>query len=370
MNMFRIYQPVEVIFGEHEAMKLGDILAFKGYERAFLLCDAFLEKNGLAKQIADAGDGRIVGISGDIEPDPTVQNIDDNKALVENAKADVLIALGGGSTMDCTKSVAVAVAENLTGEQLLDGASYSKALPMIFLPTTAGTGSEVTSAAGITDKVHDRKGGIMSPLLYAKTAIVDPVLTYTCPKRSSAISGLDALAHAMDVLTSVRINPYCEALAVKAARMIFANLEGAVNDNDPAARGAMSEASLIAGFAFSQIGTSASHACAPVISEHYHIPHGEACAFTLPSWIRFAAKKKPYINELARNVGFEDADDLAARIDALKEEFGLRTTLTEIGGSEDDIPMLAKESFDNRNMRASAAEPTLEEVEDLYRKLL
>lgn len=370
MTMFRIYQPVEVIFGEHEAMKLGDVLASKGYEKAFLLCDAFLEKSGLAKQIADAGNGRVVGISGDIEPDPTVQNIDDNKALVENAKADVLIALGGGSTMDCTKSVAVAVAENLTGEQLLEGAPYSKALPMIFLPTTAGTGSEVTSAAGITDKVHGRKGGIMSPLLYAQTAIVDPCLTYTCPKRSSAISGLDALAHAMDVLTSSRLNPYCEALAVKAAKMIFANLESAVNNSDPDARREMSEASLIAGFAFSQIGTSASHACAPVISEHYNIPHGEACAFTLPSWIRLTARKKPYINRLAQDIGFKDADDLASRIDALKKEFGLRTTLAEIGGSEDDIKIIAKESFDNRNMRAFAAEPALEEVEDVYRNLL
>lgn len=368
--MFRIYQPVEVIFGEHESQKLGEVLASKGYERAFLLCDAFLEKNGLAKQIADASDGRIVGISGDIEPDPTVQNIDDNKALVENAHADVIVALGGGSTMDCAKSVAVAVAENLTGEQLLDGASFTKALPMVFLPTTAGTGSEVTSAAGITDKVHDRKGGIMSPLLYARTAIVDPVLTYTCPKRSSAISGLDALAHAMDVLTSTRLNPYCEALAVKAARMVFGNLEKAVEENDPEARNNMSAASLIAGFAFSQIGTSASHACAPVLSEHYNIPHGEACAFTLPSWIRLAARKNSYINQIAKDIGFDDADKLADRIDEFKKEFGLRTTLTEIGGSADDIDVIAKESFESRNMRPSAAEPTLDEVRAVYRELL
>lgn len=368
--MFKIYQPVEIIFGENESKNIGKVLTSKGYERAFLLCDAFLEKNGLAKQIADASDGRIVGISGDIEPDPTIQNINNNKELVENAKADVLVALGGGSTMDCAKSVAVAVANNLTGEQLLNGATYTKALPMIFLPTTAGTGSEVTSAAGITDKINDKKGGIMSPLLYAKTAIVDPCLTYTCPKRSSVISGLDALAHSLDVLTSSGLNPYTEGLATKAAKLIFSNLESAAKNNDPESRRNMSQASLLAGLAISQIGTSASHACAPVLSAHYHIPHGEACAFTLPSWVRLAAKKDPYINQLAQNVGFQDAEELASQIDNLKDEFELRTTLTEIGGSEDDIDVIAQESFESRNMLVSAANPTIDEVKALYQKLL
>lgn len=368
--MWKIYQPVPVIFGAGKRQLIGDILQEKGFQRAFLLCGNSMIRTGNADFLEKAAGGRIIGRSSDIESDPTLQNIDDNAALVRKAGADCIIAMGGGSIMDCAKSVAVAVAEGCSGEDLMQGHVITKALPLILLPSTAGSGSEVTSAAGITDKIRQKKGGIMSPLLYATTAIVDPELTYSVPYKTAAHAGLDALAHALDVLLSQRLQPYSEALALRSASLVLENIEAAVTQSDTTARDQMAAASNLAGLALSQIGTSGSHACADTLALHYHLPHGEACAFTLAEWVRVSRSVRPELDRMARQLGLADAAALAGRIDELKETFGLHTRLSQLGGTAADIPSLVTESLASRSMQAAVAQLSREEMTAFYQRLL
>lgn len=369
--MWQIHQPVQLIFGEGAIQQIGTILEAKGLSRAFLICGHSMVKTGNADRLAQYAQGRIIGRSCEVEPHPTIQNVDVNAALARECGADCLIAMGGGSVIDCAKAVAVAVAENVTGAQLLNRYPVQKALPVIAIPTTSGTGSEVTSAASLNDKEHNIRGGIMSPALYAVAAIVDPELTWSLPAKPTAFSGLDALSHALDALSSIRLNPYSETLAIRAAQLVMENLTSAAMDKDNReARSNMALASTLAGLAFSQVGTTATHACTAALSTLYSISHGEACAFTLDTWLRINSKARPALHQVAQQLGFADAEAMADRIQAMKQKLGCRTRLTELGGTQADIPTLAKMSAESRNMAVNVVKATKPELEAIYQALL
>lgn len=369
--MWQIHQPVQIVFGEGAIKQISTILEGKNLSRSFLICDHAMVETGNAERLAQYAQEKMIGRSCEVEPDPTIQNVDVNAALVRESGADCLIAMGGGSVIDCAKAVAVAVAENVTGAQLLNRYPVQKALPIIAIPTTSGTGSEVTSAASLNDKEHNIRGGIMSPALYAATAIVDPELTWSLPAKPTAFSGLDALSHALDALSSVNLNPYSEALAIRAAQLVMENLTPAVKDKENhEARSNMALASTLAGLAFSQVGTTATHACTSALSALYPISHGEACAFTLDTWLRINSKARPALNQVAQRFGFADAAAMADRILAMKQELGCRTHLTELGGTQSDIPTLAKLSAESRNMAVNVVKATQTELEAIYLALL
>ena len=155
--------------------------------------------------------------------------------------------------------------------------------------------------------------------VYKRQALVDPVLTYTVPPAVTASTGLDVIAHSLDAMCSVRANPVSDGLAVRAAKLAFENLEAAFRDgSDAVARERMAMASTIAGYAFSNTGTTGSHACSYLLTAKYHIPHGEACALTLDAWFRKDAVVRPLLHTLSRMMGFADANAAADRVAELK----------------------------------------------------
>lgn len=183
--------------------------------------------------------------------------------------------------MDCAKAAAAAAAMDCTGLELLRGRPVTDALPLIAVPTTAGTGSEVGWGAVLSDHAANAKIAIFGSPMFPRLALVDPVLTYTVPPAVTASTGLDVIAHSLDAMCSVRANPVSDGLAVRAAKLAFENLEAAFRDgSDAVARERMAMASTIAGYAFSNTGTTGSHACSYLLTAKYHIPHGEACALT------------------------------------------------------------------------------------------
>ena len=369
--MWRIYQPVEVIFGEGKVKDIAEILESRGIERALIISDPFLAANGTAEKIMQYGNGRIVGVSGDVEPEASVADVNKNAAKARELNADCVIGLGGGSAMDCTKSVSICVKQNLKAEDILFGAKNVDAIPIIMIPTTAGTGSEVTQGAGLMDKERGIPGGIDGR--FATVAIVDPELTYTMPVSVTINTGLDALSHALDTLDRKDLHPYSKQLAVYAAKEIFANLEKVVAEPDnKAARCSMSEASLYAGLACSQTGLSGAHACATVLGGMFHIPHGAAVAFTLDKWVRINAKANPLIHEYAREIGFADAEAMADKIVEMRKKFNMPLTLTELGGNEGCIRLLAEAAAANFFgwMESNCAPKDVEEMCDFYRELL
>lgn len=366
--MWNFYQPVQVLWGEGRVKSLGSVMEEHGWKNGFMVADAFLVNNGIAAQIAGETGGKVTGISSDVEPNPTVQNVDRGAERARSLQADCILAFGGGSTMDCAKGIAAAVAEDCGAGELLEGRKITRALPVIAIPTTAGTGSEVTAGAVLSNKEKGIKAAIFSPALFPAVALVDPELTYSVPAKVTAVTGLDVLAHALDALSSVKAEEATDALALRAAKLVIEYLERAVQKGeDKEARAAMSKASTIAGLAFSQTGTTGSHACSYILTSRYGVPHGEACAFTMDSWFVINAIARPRLNDYARKLGFTDAQELADWISSTKVRLGMRTKLKELGIKEMDIPTLVEPSMASGNMTNNVAQIGREGVATIFK---
>lgn len=369
--MWKFYQPVNVVFGEGEIANIENYMEGYGINAAFMVVDAFLVQSGMAEKVNAFAKGKIVGISSDVEPNPTLQNVSDVVKKAKKAGADGIIAFGGGSAMDCAKAAAAALQEKCSAEALLQGHTIKKALPVIAIPTTAGTGSEVTAGAVLSDKEKGIKAAIFSPALFPRLAIVDPELTYSVPAKVTAATGLDVLAHAFDAMSSVKASEATDALALEAAKLAVRYLERAVKDgSDKEARCGMAKASVIAGLAFSQTGTTGSHACSYILTSKYHVPHGEACAFTLDAWILVNAKAKPKLEEYAKTMGFAGVQELADWLNEKKVQFGMRTKLAEFGAGTEDLNELAEASMRSSNMANNLAQIGKEGVYTIFKSRL
>lgn len=330
--MWSYANPVKVVFGAGSLENLGEVMEKHGFDQALLVADPFSAKTGLAEKVREYAKGRILAITSDVEPNPTCDNVDACTAIARAVGAKIIVGLGGGSAMDCAKSTAAAVAMECSGMDLLKGKPVTDCLPLIEIPTTAGTGSEVGRGAVLSNHETNEKIAIFGDVMFPKLAIVDPVLTYTVPPAVTASTGLDVIAHSFDAMCSVKHNPISDGLAVRAAKLAFENLLAAFEDGkNEEARVNMAMASNIAGYAFSNTGTTGSHACSYLLTAKYHIPHGEACALTLDVWFKKAAKIRPELNDLSRMAGFADAASAAERITELKKATGMRMTLTAMG---------------------------------------
>lgn len=339
-------QPVEIRMRSGGLGALGDILREFGYERGLLVCDPFFTGSGLAARVIGCAGGRIAGVYSGVTPNPRVREVDACARALRDADAQFAVALGGGSVMDCAKA-ACAIAKTdesaaafHTGGKKLPGGG----IPLIAVPTTAGTGSEVTMVAVLTDDERNVKAPLGHSSLFPKLALIDPELTLSLPRAVTASTALDALSHALEGFWSRGHQPVCDALALHAARKIFEALPPALkNLRDLAAREALAEASVIAGLAFALPKTAAAHAISFPLTNVYGLPHGEACAFTLDSLCEInASAEGGRLDGFARNLGFEGAAAMGERIAALKKLSGMRATLGEAGIPVPALPELVK----------------------------
>jgi alcohol dehydrogenase len=286
----------------------------------------------------------------DIEPNPTVDNVNALASLITAEKADVLIALGGGSTMDCAKAACCLAASGDShiqpyhqGEKKIQG----KGIPLIAIPTTAGTGSEVTPFSVLDDPASGRKAPLASDHLYPDLALVDPGLTLTLPKKITAATALDALSHAIEGYWSRNHQPICDLLAIEAARLIFTHLEKALRDgNSRESRSGLMQAALLAGLAFQLPKNAFVHACSFPLSCHCGLSHGEACAFTLEYAIQMNAPHMGgRMEAFAEGCGFDSIEAMTGRIRDLKILGGLPCSLEDAGIDAALAGTLIKESF-------------------------
>ena len=368
--MWKYHNPVEVVFGTGRLEELRTLLEERNLDRVLIISDPFTHKSGTADRLKACAGGRVLDIISEVEPNPTPDNVDACAARAREIGAKAVIALGGGSAMDCAKAAAAATAMGVSGMELLRGMPVTKALPIIAIPTTAGTGSEAGWGAVLSNHAANEKIAIFGAPLFPRLAIIDPTLTYTVPPQITASTGLDVIAHSLDAMCSVRANPVSDALAVMAARTAFENLEAAYrNGTDADARAKMAMASNVAGFAFSNTGTTASHACSYLLTAKYRVPHGEACALTLDHWFRHDAAIRPELHELSRMMGFRDAYAAADRIAEMKREMGMRTSLSEIGvpDTEEALSELTEAAAASGNMKNDIAAASKEEILSVFR---
>jgi len=243
-------------------------------------------------------------------------------------------------------------------------------LPLIAIPTTAGTGSEITSVAVLSDHNKGIKAPLNSKGFFPTLAIVDPELTYSVPPYITACTGFDVLCHAIEAYWSIHHQPICDALAIHAARLVIENLETVFNEpNNHQARENMAEASVTAGLAFALPKTTSAHACSYPLTNILGIPHGEACAMTITHFIRYNTENGcTRVEELAKRLGFDNAHKLADHIDSMRERTGMSMDLKKFNIT-DNIYEQIVEGSKHPNLKNNPIEVSEDFLRDMYSKL-
>lgn len=286
MNTYQVILPARVVFGVGSLDILGDEAGRVGARNALIVTDPGVYKAGLIDPVRErlSKAGLSVDVFSEAEPEPTATRLNAIAKELGQGNYDLLVGIGGGSSMDTAKGLSVLLTR---GGDCRDYLGVNKVpapgIPVFALPTTAGTGSEVTGNAIFGDPEKGVKLAIVSPYILPRLALVDPTLTYGCPPKVTAASGIDALVHVIECYTGNKANNFSDTLALEAMQIIAANLRTAVkNGSDREARRHMSEGALLAGIAFGNSGVAAVHTLAYSLGARFHVPHGVANGLLLP----------------------------------------------------------------------------------------
>ncbi|MCD8291234.1 MAG: iron-containing alcohol dehydrogenase [Prevotella sp.] len=365
-------QPVKVLFGNGKRWRLADEIKALGGRCGLLVTSPSFVKRGTVKELTAACENVQMIVFSEVSANPDVKECDACAQLIRDNGCDFVVALGGGSVMDCAKTAACICKDTLKTESyMVDRKPLPDAhLPLIALPTTAGTASEVTKVAVLSDRERKLKASINSDALFPTVALVDPELTYTVPKFLTACTGFDALCHAIEAYWNVNHQPACDVAAIYAIRLVLENVETVCNEpENKVARENMMLASLMAGFAFSQTGTSSSHACSYPVTSLLGVPHGEACALTIDYFVRFNAKHGcERTKSIANQLGYPNAEALADEIHRLKKITGILTSLADFNVSDSMLTELVNGSK-RPNLKCNPIEITEEDLRTMFASL-
>lgn len=363
-NNFQIWNPVKVIYGPG---KIANVKDYLNCDKPLIICDAIMEKLGISKKLASLFHKSYVFSK--VEPNPSCELVNEVVNAYSGYDIDCVIGLGGGSSLDTAKAVSGLLKEKKLIEDYLVGNEHFKSrLNLVLIPTTAGTGSEVTNVGVYTYKGIKRP--MTSDIFWADLAIVDPELTYSMPHRITASTGLDAFTHAVESYWAKSTQPYTEGLALSSLRLIYKSLKDSIN-GEKNARNIMALASTIAGIAFSQTRTTAAHAISFPLTSLYGIEHGIAVAIPLTELIKYTYPNvKEKMDALIRYLGVESIDELINFIRNIMESAGISTRLRDYGVSLDDIENIAKISMEANIMKLTPGDITFDDVVLMLKNLL
>ena len=372
MSQFEYCMPCKIVFG-HGAMK--NIKDYVQGSRIFFICDPFLYKSGVAQKVgSNLTDCEVVYFS-EIEPNPSCESVDAAAKAARDLGAETVIGMGGGSSMDVAKIVSCLVTNEGSIYDYYSGGTRTlqpRKTRLICIPTTAGTGSEVTNVGVFTNRNTHVKMPMVNHQFWSDVSMLDPELTYTLPAPITASTGMDAFCHAIEAFWNKTSQPICDCLAVEAMQLILANIKKAYDHpDDQEARGNMQLASLLAGIAFSQTRTTGIHAVSFPLTAEFGVSHGNACAITLPAFIR-ASKEQAgaKLTGLAATLGFASVDALADGVEELMRSMKMPVRLHELGVKESDIDHIAQVGLTAAIIQLTPATMNQETVSALLRSIL
>ncbi len=371
-----------LLVGPGSSGRLGQAIAGFGHSKILIVTDSIISKLGLLNPLTDAltAGGAEFVVFDEITPDAPIPLIEKGIDFYKQHACDAIVAFGGGSSMDASKAIAVAVANPKPLRQLAGYFKGMRAPVRIYaVPTTAGTGSEVTVAAVISDPANHKKMVIIDPRMVPKMAALDPSLMTGLPPHITAATGIDALTHAVEAFVGNWTTPYSDGMALSAVGLIFENLRTAYTDGkNLEAREKMALASTYAGFAFTRANVGYVHAIAHQFGGLYHTPHGLANAIMLPWVLKFSSPSitsRLALLAVRAKVGTdnEPQDELAQKfldaVDQLNRDLGIPLTLAAL--KETDIPALAKAACHEAHTGYPVPRyMSLRECEDLIRNVL
>lgn len=355
----------------------------RGFKKAFVCSDPDLIKFGVTKKVLDVLDenGLAYEVYSDIKPNPTVENVKTGVQAFKDAGTDYLIAIGGGSSMDTAKAIGIIINNPEFSDVIsLEGVAPTKkpAVPIIAVPTTAGTAAEVTINYVITDTSKNRKMVCVDPHDIPVVAVVDPDMMSSMPKGLTAATGMDALTHAIEGYITAGAWELSDMFHLKAIEIISKSLRGAV-ENTPEGREGMALGQYIAGMGFSNVGLGIVHSMAHPLGALYDTPHGVANAIILPTVMEYNAPATgEKYRDIAKAMGVKSTDDMTqeeyrkAAVDAvrkLSQDVGIPANLKDIV-KEEDIPFLAQSAYDDACRPGNPRETSVEEITELYKSLI
>lgn len=369
-------------FGRGAREKLAEEIEARHFQKILVVTDKSLLETGTVDLVTDVLKKKNISyvIYDEVKPNPTVQNVQDGLKVAKDNSVDCIVAIGGGSSIDTAKAIAIIFTnEEFSDVVSLDGtaATKNKALPLIALPTTAGTAAEVTINYVITDEVRTKKMVCVDPHDIPIVAIIDPDLMQGMPQSLAAATGMDALTHAMEGYITKAGWLIPDMFHINAMSLIYKNLERAANDKDEKAVEKIGYAQYIAGMGFSNVGLGIVHSMAHSLGAYFDTPHGVANALLLPHVLKFNGQVCP---ELFRNMGnafgldmanMTDEEAVQKVVDAVKElsiKLHIPQTLKEIGIPKEMLPTLAEQALHDACTPGNPREVTKEDILALYKE--
>lgn len=369
--------------GKGALAAIPDEVKSRGFKKALVCSDPDLIKFGVSAKVTDILDkeGLSYAMFSQIKPNPTIKDVQAGVAAFKESGADYIIAIGGGSSIDTAKAVGIIINNpEFADVRSLEGVAPTKkaSVPIIAVPTTAGTAAEVTINYVITDTEKNRKMVCVDPHDIPIIAVVDPDMMSTMPKSLTAATGMDALTHAIEGYITKGAWTLSDMFHLKAIEIISNSLRGAVN-NEPEGREGMALGQYVAGMGFSNVGLGIVHSMAHPLGALYDTPHGIANAIILPTVMEYNAPETgEKYRDIAKAMGVKGTEDMSqeeyrkAAVDAVKQlskDVGIPDNLKDIVKPE-DIPFLAQSAFDDACRPGNPRDTSVEEITELYKKLL
>ncbi|MBQ9314803.1 MAG: lactaldehyde reductase [Clostridia bacterium] len=374
-------------FGKGAREELVSEIQKRGYKKVFLVSDKALVECGVTAKIQNLLEEAKIHYTlySEIKPNPTIQNVLDGVKACKKFKADLILAVGGGSSIDTAKGISIIMTNPDRADVIsLNGLSNTahRGLPMIAMPTTAGTAAEVTINYVITDPDREIKMVCVDPNDIPILSIVDSELMASMPKSLAAATGMDALTHAVEGYITKAHNTMSDMFHMQAIKMIFEYLPSAVNDKDGEAIDKMGMAQYIAGMGFSNVGLGIVHSMAHQLGAVYDTPHGIANAMLLPIVMRFNGKNQETVQrfrEILCEIGRPDAKELNDQdvintfvwmLSELSKKVGITQTIKDYGAKEEDLEMLAEKAMEDPCKPGNPVEVTKEDFIKLFREAM
>jgi alcohol dehydrogenase len=370
-------------FGVGAVTKVGELAKLEGARKALIITDSFLAQSEILLKVEASlqASGILVQVFDGVTPNPTTSCVDAGSDVARDSGCDILIALGGGSSMDTAKGVSLGARNPQRGIGLDYTTEFQEpGLPIIAIPTTAGTGSEVNAFGVITDEVSHTRFYVGHSSALAKAAVLDPELTLGLPPKPTAATGMDVLIHAIESYISIRSNPYSDGIALKTIETVNQFLEMAVSDgSNLEARSQMLLASHVVGVGFSHTGLGLVHGIGHSLGGHFNIPHGVALCLVLEETLKF---NLPYrTSRMAQisfalgvgNTGSTDSANAAAgikRVSELVENVGLKGRLSDFGITAADLPLIANTAAIDAVTLNNPVTPTLQQIQEILERTL
>lgn len=380
-NPYKVSLPQRIYFGAGVLDSLAVEVEKLNIKKALIVTDQGVFNSGLVQPVKEVLTTASVSVDvfSEAEPEPSLSGLAAAVKKLNRQKYDAVIGLGGGSSIDTAKGLSVLMAFGGNERDYIGTDKIpAPGVNIIAIPTTAGTGSEVTNIAIFSDTEKELKVGMVSDHLLAKVAVVDPVFTYGCPRGVTAASGIDALVHAIECYTSNKSNSFTDSIAIQAMRLISGNLKTAVNDgSDKKARSAMAEGALLAGIAFGNSGVAAVHALAYPLGARFHVSHGMSNGLLLPHVMKCNCPAEPRKYAVVAQVLGERTDGLTeheaaeagiAAVKRLIQDIGLPYRLRDLNVPEGALEGMAVATMDVTRLLANNPRLlTLDDVRGIWR---